>query len=221
MKKKGSQQNQKGENNDCFYYIKRIFNFVFSPVTWFYRLQPIDKFTAVLCVVGIITAVILYETDQTSRLRDRAFLYFNSNVERIPYPPNSPKWWGTVVSGTNAGNMAARRVQLRFACPFIDKEKPDLTFKEVDCELVKHSTVVGPKQTFSFQGCEIQLANVEKAKSGDGRIFVFLEATYLDGFYLDTPRRTEMTLRFYFDQWGGQSLGFYGPHNCTDEDCPK
>ena len=34
-----------------------------------------------------------------------------------PYSPNSPITWGIDINVTNAGNMAARRLTIRYACP--------------------------------------------------------------------------------------------------------
>ena len=54
---------------------------------------------------------ILDQTDQTSRLRDRAFVYF-FDPTITPYPPEKPTVWGIGINVENAGNMPARYVSI-------------------------------------------------------------------------------------------------------------
>jgi hypothetical protein len=71
---------------------------------WFTR--ALAAIGALALVTSILTAVILYWTDQTSRLRDRAFLYFG-DPHVTQYPPNNPIVWGVSITVANAGNMPA------------------------------------------------------------------------------------------------------------------
>jgi hypothetical protein len=45
------QQENKGNCLDC---LKKLSAWLISPITWVYRLQPIEKFTAILCVIGTV-----------------------------------------------------------------------------------------------------------------------------------------------------------------------
>ena len=169
-----------------------------------------------------LTAWISYEADQTSRLRDRAFVYF-SDPPVSPYPPGNPTVWSLGITIANAGNMPARRVAVRFACPnapFSD-EIPD-TFRLVNqWNKAEIASVIGPKQGASLQACNVPIEIINEAKRSLRRIFYLVEVTYLDGFYLGATRITQMSRAFSFDPYGGQSLSFTRSRNCSDDDCPK
>lgn len=191
----------------------------------------LGKFTIVLAsvsfvsaVIAALTALILFWTDETSRLRDRALLYFG-NPPIAPYPPSDPLIWGVGINIENSGSMSARRVTIRYACPnsAITEQVTD-TFalvKAKEWRFAQIASVVGPKQVITLQGCEIPVALINDAKKSARRVFYLVEAKYLDGFDLQTVRVTQMSRSFALDQWGGQSLGFTTSHNCSDDDCPK
>ncbi len=178
--------------------------------------------TIALAAIGAATAWIAYEADQTSRLRDRAFVYFGDPQIR-PYPDADPIIWAFSIKFTNAGNMPARRVAVRVACPdapFSDKVSD--TFRLVaDWHAAQIANVIGPKQEAEVQGCEVKIEKINEAKNFHLHVFYLVEAKYLDGFDLNTTRVTQMSRVLGFDQWGGHSLGFADSHNCTDDDCPK
>jgi hypothetical protein len=180
-------------------------------------------FTFVLVVVGVITAAILYVTDQTSRLRDRAFVYFG-DPPVTPYPTSDPILWGVGITVTNAGNMPARRLTIRYACPDVPFSDDVLdTFRLVTTQwkTAQIGSVIGPKQGATLQACEVPIDVINEAKNSLRRVFYLVEAKYLDGFDLSTPRVTRMSRVFGFDRFGGQNLGFTSSHNCSDDDCPK
>lgn len=179
-------------------------------------------FTAVLAATSVLTVYILYETDQTSRLRDRAFIYFDDPLV-TPYPPNSPIICGIGIIVTNAGNMPARRLTIRFACPdapFSD-DVPDTFRLATQWKTAQIGSVIGPKEGATLQGCEVPIDVINEAKNSLRHVFYLVEAKYLNGFDLSTPQVTQMSRVFSFDQWGGQSLGFTSSRNCSDADCPK
>ena len=172
--------------------------------------------------IAVLTAWILYETDQTSRLRDRALVYFGDPTI-TPYPPDNPTVWGVGITVANAGNMPARRVTIRYACPDarLSEEVPD-TFRLVaKWSNAQIGSVIGPKQGATLQGCSIPIDVITDAKKSLRHVFYLVEATYLDGFYLSTTRITQVSRVFSFDRFGGQSLQFTSSHNCSDDDCPK
>jgi len=178
-------------------------------------------FTIVLVFISALTAWILYKTDETSRLRDRAFIYFG-DPPVTPYPADNPIVWGVGVTVSNAGNMPGRRVTIRYACPDASRsEHVSDPFSLVKWNDVEVGSVVGPKQGFSLQGCNVSIDKINDAKKGFRDVFYVSEVKYIDGFDLKTLRVTQVSRIFRFDQWGGQSVGFAGPHNCSDEDCPK
>ncbi len=178
-------------------------------------------FTVILAIIGAITAYILYETDQTSRLRDRAFIYFG-DPSVTPYPPNQPILWAAGIAVGNAGNMPARRVSIRFACPDAPhSEGIQDPFPLAKWQAAQIGSVIGIKQGLTLQGCEIPIDVINDARNLVKDVFYVVEIRYIDGFDLDTPRLTQVSRIFYFDKWGGQSLGFIGPHNCSDDDCSK
>ena len=163
---------------------------------------------------------ILDQTDQTSRLRDRAFVYF-FDPTITPYPPEKPTVWGIGINVENAGNMPARRVTVRYACVDAPRSQhvvdPFPMRKWINAEV---PSVIGPKRGVSIQSCNIPIGTIEAAKKSEIDVFVLMETKYLDGFVADRDRVTQMTRVLRFDQYGGHSLGFAGPHNCSDDDCP-
>jgi hypothetical protein len=183
-------------------------------------------FTIVLALVSGLTAWILYETDQTSRLRDRAFVYLG-NPPITPYPPDKPIVWGVGITVHNAGNMPAHRVVIQYDCP--DALMADKTvdpFRLARWKRAEIGNVIGSKNDVVLQACSIPIAIIsaarwsKDAKEPEREIFYVAQVTYLDGFS-DELRVTQMSRSFRFDQQGNYSLGFAGPHNCSDEDCPK
>ena len=178
--------------------------------------------TVVLAVIAAISAWIAYEADQTSRLRDRALVYFGDPTI-TPYPPGNPTVWGVSINVLNAGNMPARRVTIRYACPNAPfSDEVSNTFGLVkEWGTAQSGSVIGPKQQLSLQGCNIPIDVITDAKSFVRHVFYLVEVTYLDGFYLSTTRITQVSRVFGFDRFGGQSLQFTTSRNCSDDDCPK
>jgi hypothetical protein len=202
--------------------------------SWQTKLKdPLTVFTAILAlgtvglaVIAVLQWLTLEKTDQTSRLRDRAFIYF-SDPPLTPYPPDKPIVWGAGISVLNAGNMPARRIAIQYDCP--DAPMSDQItdpFPLAKWKNAEVGNVIGPKNQFSLLACNIPIATVKAAKwSEDGKqpvrqIFYVAQVKYLDGFDLDEPRITQMSRKLIFDQQGNYSLGFTGPHNCSDDDCP-
>jgi hypothetical protein len=185
--------------------------------------RKVGWFTGALVIVGLLTAYILYETDQTSRLRDRAFVYFNDPpLTPYPLPPNKPIVWGVGITVVNAGNVPASRIVIQYDCPDAPKSSQIVDpFPLAKWKRAEMGNVIGPKNQFGLQACNIPIEIIEAAKRSERDVFYIVQVTYLDGFYLGKTRVTQMSRKFGFDQWGGQSLGFVGPHNCSDDDCPK
>ncbi len=172
-------------------------------------------------IVAAITAYILFKTDETTRLRDRAFVYFTpGDVLAVPYPVNHPDALALArFSVMNAGNMPARKVKIKIACVTSRTPLWD-TFKGAHWYPIPAQNVVGPKQVLSYQGCGFPISEFLEAEQAQRHLYFLVEAEYLDGFELDKARKTQMSLVFQFDKHGGRSLGMTPSRNCTDEDCP-
>ena len=184
--------------------------------------RNLGGFTFLLVVISVPTAIILYRTDQTSRLRDRAFVYFG-DPQRRPYPDANPIIWAFSIKFSNAGNMPASRVVVRVACPNAPfaNEVSDSFRLATDWTTAQIASVIGPKQEAEVQGCEVEIEKINEAKNHHLRVFYLVEAKYFDAFDLHTTRVTQMSRALAFDRWGGYSVGFTSSHNCTDDDCPK
>lgn len=176
-------------------------------------------FTLFLVIVGCFQGWILWKADQTSRLRDRAFIYFGDPVS-FPWPPSNPIYLGIVMTVHNAGNMPARSVSIRHA--FLSGKPNTISnpFELVTWSITEAPNVIGPKQQLKLQAGAIPLEIIESAKKMERDVFLVWEAEYIDGFELDKHRITRMSRIFRFDKDGGKSLGI-GPYNCTDDDCGR
>jgi len=164
-------------------------------------------FTAVLAATSVLTLIVLYRTDETSRLRDRAFVYFRDPQIR-PYPDANAIIWAFSIKFGNAGNMPASRVAMRVACPDVPfaEEVSDSFRLATDWTTAQIASVIGPKQEAEVQGCEVKIEKINEAKSRHLRVFYLVEAKYLDGFDLHTTRVTQMSRALGFDQYGGYSV---------------
>ncbi|MFA4909592.1 MAG: hypothetical protein WC649_00885 [Desulfobacteria bacterium] len=163
---------------------------------------------------------VMNKQDKTSRLRDRAYVYFADPI-LTPYPPDKPIVCGIVINVENTGNMPARHISIRFSwIASQHSEKIIDPFPLVNWHTVQVPSFIGPKQRFSLQGGDdIPINIIEEAKKFKIDVFILMEATYIDGFDLNKTRITQMSRSLRFDAHGSQSLGFAGPHNCTDDDC--
>jgi hypothetical protein len=171
------------------------------------------------------TDVTLGKQDETTRLRDRAFVYFNG-TEVQPYPANSPVVWGAIIGISNTGNMAANRLTVRFACPITERTSfvQDPFAIATQWRKLDFPNVIGPKQflgPLQLRGCETAITDINEAKKHQRVIYLALEIQYLDGFEAQKMRVTRMGRIYQFDDFDGFSMGFAGPNNCSDDDCPK
>jgi hypothetical protein len=182
--------------------------------------RVLGVFTIVLALVGIATSIILYETDQTSRLRDRAFVYF-TDPSFFKWPTINPNVLAVTMHVINAGNMPARRVAIKFNCPIPLKTDVADPYKTTTWATSEAPNVIGAKQPLDLQSCNIPLDAFDKARGGTNNIFIMFEASYFDGFDFSERRITQMSRSFRYDFDGGTSWGYVAPHNCTDDDCPN
>lgn len=65
---KSRPENQQTNKCNCLDCIKQLANWLISPVKWFYRIDPVAKFTFILCFVGAMQVWAFVESE-------RAFIY--------------------------------------------------------------------------------------------------------------------------------------------------
>lgn len=196
---------------------------------WWYN--PIERFTffvaiftfflvVVGAVVGTLQYCTLQKTDQTSRLRDRAFVYFATPTYRL-YPNKNPSVWAIEINLVNAGAMPARSFSIRYKC-IVSKQAIDDPFSLKNLPAAETGKVIGPKQFVSFlahQSIQGQFSQVQDIIDKKLFVYVIARLEYLDGFDFEKVRVTEMSRQLHLDAAGGYSFHLAGPHNCTDDDC--
>ena len=116
--------------------------------------------------------------------------------------------------------MPAKNVSVKYSIVITNKsDNISEPFPLANWANTKIPKVIGAKQRIAFQGGEISINTINKAKKFESNIFILVEVQYVDGFDFDIPRITQMSRSLRFDQYGGHSFGFAGSHNCTDADC--
>lgn len=179
-------------------------------------------------LLAIFTGLLWKSTkkiDQTSRLRDRARVYFSDPVV-VKDPPQSPDAVGSVlVSIRNIGNMQATVISFRCGWVYRDASEniqdpfPLIeNFREIIIP-----KFIGPKQRFNYlQGADaIPNNKIIEAENRKINIFIAMEVIYYDGFDFKNPRITQACRSWRFDKERRFTWGFVGPHNCTDDDCKE
>ncbi len=176
----------------------------------------VATFTGLLVVVGVLQWCTLTRTDETSRLRDRAFLYLTPTV--LPYPPpREVSHWGISLIMENAGVMPAEHVRLKHAFTS-SKERQ---WSQAEWTIINFPITIGPKRQFPIQWKDIPLNIVQEIINGKAEVFLLAEVTYNDSFFPSKKRITQMKARLNADYAGGSSFSFTSDHNCTDDDCPN
>lgn len=178
--------------------------------------------TCALCVIAFFQWRVLCQTDETSRLRDRAYVYFFT-PSFTPYPSeDSPTEWIFKIVIHNSGNMPAQSLNIRYAVivsPILTDIAPIMQAKWTQANTPK---TFGPKQDFIFQLFDAKTITMDEfrkmKKSGSIGKFILAEATYFDGFSLE-HRVTKMGVRLNVDTTGAYSFSFTRNHNCTDDAC--
>lgn len=189
---------------------------------WFPRITT----NRILAITTIIIAFIAFlqwcateKLDKTSRLRDRAYIFFsNPTIEPWPPPPQKSTTWRILINVGNTGNMPAQNVLIQYAVVNTDKriDDPWPMAKWIPTDTPKF---INAKQALILQGGGIPLDTYEKARNFKTNIYILMEAKYIDGFDLDKTRITQACRSWRFDTQGYTSLGFAGSHNCIDDDC--
>lgn len=195
-----------------------------SILIWIGKTTRITDWLIILCtlaiaIIGFFQWQTLKKTDQASRLRDRAFINF-LNPTIFKYPRKSPIVGAVSIALINNGNMPARIVSLR--CGWAHSKPIDKfidPFPLAKWNGVNVARFIGPKETIKLQGTEIPIEMVNRAIKRKVNIFVLMEVKYFDGFDHINLRTTQKSRSWRFDDYGGTSWGYAGPHNCIDNDC--
>lgn len=191
----------------------------------------IMRATIVLAIVAFFQLITMFfqykimdKTDETSRLRDRAFVYF-STPTFTPYPSKeSPKEYIFKIIARNTGNMPAKNIDIRYAAIY-NKTKTDIApIKQAEWVKVNTPKALGPKEDFLFQlfkAKEIYPDEFGEMKKNNSTFkFILAKITYFDGFS-NEQRVTKMGVRLNVDGSGATSFTYTENHNCTDNDCQK
>lgn len=177
-------------------------------------------FTFFLVVVGALQWNTLKQTDQTSRLRDRAFINF-SNPTLNDFPNYNPPRMTVNVTAQNTGNVSARNVSIEYDCLIVEKSK-DIAdpFKIAKFHKAQIPQFIGPKQVVGFAAIDVERDKFMDRMLKEGiKVYIVVKTEYLDGFDPDHKRTTQMSRQFHVDVTKLHSFSFAGSHNCIDEDC--
>ena len=166
MQQESHDQQQQGQKNNCSASIKEVFRqFVVpiaTPFRWVYRLSPIDKFTFILCLIGIFQVWSFIESE-------RAYLVVDDMSFISSEPSNAPDGFTLHMIIRNVGKHTGTTTRIRITSAVFVTRK---TLKEF------------PTYDHDFVGPAVPpiVANEQK------HIFLF-EAEYVNEFTGDIPPR--------------------------------
>jgi len=193
-------------------------------ISWLGQPSPTDwllaVITAVICFIAYLQWQAAEKSDQTSRLRDRAFINF-SNPTLIDFPNYNPPRMTINITAQNTGNVPARNVSIDYDCLVVEKSK-DITdpFKIANFRKAQIPQFMGPKQAIGFAALDIERdAFMDRMLKEGIKVYIVVKTEYLDGFDPDHKRTTQMSRQFHVDVAKLHSFSFAGSHNCIDEDC--
>jgi hypothetical protein len=212
-------QSQQTRKRKWFGYVKILAKWatwpIWRPVTWFYRLGPIEKFTAVLCVIGSIQAWAFIVSERASVGISDVTLYPRGPIEASP--ADNPRIVEFVVTVKNAGHSLAKTVN-----GFVDISDPKVPLPSKPIyrgdprplydmlvpEGVHHLTL-RPKGSL---GLELRFSeeNVRDINAGKLNVWVYGYITYQDAFSWVLGSRT-LGYCYHYDPRGDPELGLWGP----------
>lgn len=175
--------------------------------------------TITIAITGFFQYLTLEKTDNTSRLRDRAFInFYDPKIERnTGYNP--PRLTIRIIA-QNTGNVPARNVSISYDCVITEKFKEIIDpFPIAKFSIAQIPRYIGPNQIVSFLARDDTNVLLDRVINGEIDVFVVIKAEYIDGF--DNVRMTQMSRQLHVDKTRQHSLSFAGSHNCIDEDCKQ
>lgn len=176
--------------------------------------------TAGICFIGYLQWQTGEKSDQTSRLRDRAFINF-SNPTLKDFPQYNPAHMTINITAQNTGNVPAKNVSIDYDCLIVEKSK-DIAdpFKIAKFRKAPIPQFMGPKQIVGFAAMDVERdAFMDRMLKEGIKVYVVVKTEYLDGFDPDHKRTTQMSRQFHVDNAKLHSFSFAGSHNCIDDDC--
>ena len=140
----------------------------FGLVKWFYGLEPIEKFTAILCVIGVFQLLAFIQSE-------RAFL---SVANMKPINQNSVATFPLRVGIKNGGKSTATGILKIYIRPILP-ETPE--YKD-GSETPLPPITAGDVSTVFFD-LPIPANDIARIKSGDLPFYIFGTIEYSDEFY--------------------------------------
>lgn len=176
--------------------------------------------TLIICYIAYLQWQTAEKSDQTTRLRDRAFINFSNPTLKV-FPKYNPPRMTINITAQNTGNVPAKNVLIDYDCLIVEKSK-DISdpFKIAKFRKARIPQFMGPKQIVGFAAMDVERdAFMDRMLKEGIKVYVVVKTEYLDGFDPDHKRTTQMSRQFHFDAAKLHSFSFAGSHNCIDDDC--
>jgi hypothetical protein len=193
--------------------------------------RRLGLFTLIVAIIAGITAYILYETDQTVRIVQRAFLSVKGTWWRPSPLSNNPTEWRGLPEWENSGATPIKSGVFTLACAFVpgkDSIIDPYALKRLSAiAMSRISLIIGAKQTKFGGQCDIPVEVLSNAQQGKQTVYVISEAKYLDIFgERHITRHCEYVYRINGDvRTGDRNIEVSGipcvRHNCTDQECDQ
>lgn len=200
--------------------------------------RSLANWTKGLVAVGVVTigilivhAFIFYETDQTARISNRAYVYFKQIEWKSEVTGTAPRFVG-YPKWENTGNTGTINLRYYVAC---GPTESSLDFRQSGTL----KRVLGPKQTGDGGACILDQFLFPKGLPEPGQfatVWVGGKASYYDAFHPGHLRITEFCMQVPISvekvtsRDGPNSIGIVSVgvghniicpgHNCSDNDCP-
>jgi hypothetical protein len=85
---------------------------------------------------------------------------------------------------------------------------------------INEINIVSAKQEIPLPVCDFSVPDFQAGKVGTLQLFIGIEVQYRDIFDTALTHRTQRALKLLTDTQNVR-FAYVGPHNCTDDDCPK
>lgn len=211
------EQSQECQQHKFFYCLKRIFKFFACPIVWFYKLQPIEKFTAFLSAIAFLQTCAFIQSERAFVVNNK-FELSRATIGNRPNVKIAPIWMN--VGDTPTRDMTIYTSDIDEVCDFTIS--PQVKFTPLD---------LGPKMTATGAINFLDMQKIPDIMSWKKAYCVWGEAKYRDIFY---PLTREHITRYCYiidsaygdfgnnsNQTGILETSLCGTHNCADEECDR